>query len=107
MLRNELMMIIISMHLLEYECERFDLGVLGESARDEDVGGESIVSFALKGHVEPQWDLLMREAIMGDQWSSAAVIMDAPDEGGNHGSSDVIRRHQTSSDVIRRHQSSA
>jgi hypothetical protein len=95
------------MHLLEYECERFDLGVLGESARDEDVGGESIVSFALKGHVEPQWDLLMREAIMGYQWSSAAVIMDAPDEGGNHGSSDVIRRHQTSSDVIRRHQSTA
>ena len=40
--------VISRMHLLEHECERFDLGVLGESARDEDVGGEPVVGFALK-----------------------------------------------------------
>jgi hypothetical protein len=33
MLRNELMMIIISMHLLEYECKRFELGVMREAIR--------------------------------------------------------------------------
>ena len=33
MLRNELMMVIISMHLLEYECKRFDLGVMREAIR--------------------------------------------------------------------------
>ena len=86
------------MHLLEYECERFDLGVLGESARDEDVGGESIVSFALKGHVEPQWDLLMREATMEYQWSSAAVISS---HQWTHLMREVIMGHLTSSDVIR------
>jgi hypothetical protein len=64
-----------------------------------DEGGNQRSLEVIKGHVEPQWDLLMREAIMGYQWSSAAVIMDAPDEGGNHGSTDVIRRHQTSSEL--------
>ena len=82
------------MHLLEYECERFDLGVLGESARDEDVGGESIVSFALKGHVEPQWDLLMREATMEYQWSSAAVIKDDGELPETHLMKEAIKGHQ-------------
>ena len=33
MLRNELMMMIIRKHLLEYECEWFDLGVMREAIR--------------------------------------------------------------------------